>query len=47
MRFIKYKPWVFDFNEKNILYKLPGGGRSTGYDLVKEKDEKTPAGNKS
>ena len=38
---------IQDLIEKNILYKLPGGGRSTGYDLVKEKDENTPAGNKS
>ena len=38
---------IQDLIEKNILYKLPGGGRSTGYDLVKEKDENTPAGNKT
>ena len=27
---------IQDLMEKQILYKLPGGGRSTGYDLIKE-----------
>ena len=27
---------IQDLMEKRILYKLPGGGRSTGYDLIKE-----------
>ncbi|MEA1986299.1 MAG: DUF4172 domain-containing protein, partial [Candidatus Marinimicrobia bacterium] len=26
--------------DKKILYKLPGGGRSTGYDLLNENDKK-------
>jgi Fic family protein len=27
---------IQDLIEKKILYKLPGGGRSTGYDLINE-----------
>lgn len=36
---------IQDLIEKRILYKLPGGGRSTGYDLINETNDKTPAGN--
>ena len=36
---------IQDLIEKRILYKLPGGGRSTGYDLISETDDKAPAGN--
>ena len=36
---------IQDLIEKGVLYKLPGGGRSTGYDLINEMNNKTPAGN--
>ena len=36
---------IQDLIEKRILYKLPGGGRSTGYDLISKTVDKTPAGN--
>ena len=36
---------IQDLIEKRILYKLPGGGRSTGYDLISKTDDKTPTGN--
>ena len=26
---------IQDFIDKDILYKLPGGARSTGYDLIR------------
>ena len=31
---------IQDLIDKQILIKLSGGGRSTGYDLLKEKDAK-------
>lgn len=36
---------IQDLIDKQILIKLPGGGRSTGYDLLKEPDSKTPEHN--
>ena len=36
---------IQDLIEKGILYKLPGGGRSTGYDLIIEMNNKIPARN--